>query len=173
MPGSSAVVLTGVVQVERCNSEMIEKRGKVGARSQRGYRQITGRRRRLRKRVRISRRIPGKFLDSEFRAQARLRAGARLWITDAAGHLIDEVLQGMTAAGHQKAARVDIRIDIQRGVPPELFSVVLNPFRRADPARLFGVPTGIYQSSPRSPSRPNEATYGLGLFHQRHCSGER
>src|SRR5207302_276117 len=77
-------------------------------------------------------------------------------------------LQRVRTCRQEIAPAVDVGVDVDRSVLPQLVPVRLDPLGRAEQARLLAVPGGVDDRAPRLPPLARELSQRARLLEQRH-----
>ena len=167
-------ILAGVAQVERCDTQMLQKGREVRARAERLERQVrtAGCASGAGLGAAVAARIAAlEGVHAQLRPQTLQHAAVGLRVRDFGGHLVDESLQRMTAAGMEKTARILVGIHIEQRVGLQLLRMGRDPFGRAEQAWLLAVPAGVDQRATRSPAALDQCADGLGFGHHGDVAG--
>ena len=94
-------------------------------------------------------------------------------IGDVARHLRHQLLEGVRAAGIEKAAAVGVGVDVDRDVVAHVIRVRLDPFGRPEEAWLLAVPCGVDERAARTPAALRQLGDRARLFEHCHLAADR
>ncbi|EFF49205.1 hypothetical protein XAUC_04100 [Xanthomonas citri pv. aurantifolii str. ICPB 10535] len=164
---TTASALPAVAQIQRGQSQMLQKRAVVAARTERLERNVAAGRSGFCDV--LLRRLGGgcQCVDARTRALTFEHAYAAVRVLHVGRHAIDQALQRVTAAGVEKAASIAVGVDIQHRFASQLVGVLLGPFGGAEQAGFFAIPAGVHQRALGTLTLFGQLANRLGFGQQR------